>query len=178
MDDRCKTCRHGDLRWDEEPCESCCGANDGYEPRGDRMDELISRKAAIAAIEGADWYAQNKNNDMVLGAYDEEDAWYKAQDVYKVLEDLPPAIPDQIKYNIENFNKEDWERLEKEWRNAPITVLPAQPEPKRGKWIKTARWGRVYYCDQCRNYLDFDGVNAGRGSTNFCPNCGAKMEEE
>lgn len=49
-------------------------------------------------------------------------------------------------------------------------------QPKRGKWIKTARWGRVYYCDQCRNYLDFDGVNAGRGSTNFCPNCGAKME--
>ena len=48
-------------------------------------------------------------------------------------------------------------------------------QPKRGRWIKTARWGRVYYCDQCRNYLDFDGVNAGRGSTNFCPNCGADM---
>lgn len=49
-------------------------------------------------------------------------------------------------------------------------------QPKRGRWIKTARLGRVYYCNQCRNYLDFDGVNAGRGSTNFCPNCGAKME--
>lgn len=53
-------------------------------------------------------------------------------------------------------------------------ILPA--EPKRGKWIKTARWGRVYYCNQCRNYLDFDGVNAGRGSTNFCPNCGCRMD--
>jgi len=51
----------------------------------------------------------------------------------------------------------------------------AKPERKTGRWIKTARWGRVYYCDQCRNYLDFDGVNAGRGSTNFCPNCGADM---
>ena len=62
----------------------------------------------------------------------------------------------------------------------PWEVLVAQavlPQPKRGRWIKTARWGRVYYCDQCRNYLDFDGVNAGRGSTNFCPNCGAKMEK-
>ena len=58
-----------------------------------------------------------------------------------------------------------------------IEMLPSvQPERKTGHWIKTARWGRVYYCDQCRNYLDFDGVNAGRGSTNFCPNCGAKME--
>ena len=58
-----------------------------------------------------------------------------------------------------------------------LEKLPSA-EPKRGKWIKTARWGRVYYCDQCRNYLDFDGVNAGRGSTNFCPNCGADMREE
>lgn len=58
-------------------------------------------------------------------------------------------------------------------------IEPIQPaEPKRGKWIKTARWGRVYYCNQCRNYLDFDGVNAGRGSTNFCPNCGADMRGE
>ena len=57
-----------------------------------------------------------------------------------------------------------------------ISALPPT-EPKKGKWIKTARWGRVYYCNQCRNYLDFDGVNAGRGSTNFCPNCGAKMGE-
>ena len=60
-----------------------------------------------------------------------------------------------------------------------IKDLPsAQPERKTGHWIKTARWGRVYYCDQCRNYLDFDGVNVGRGSTKFCPNCGAKMDEE
>ena len=54
-----------------------------------------------------------------------------------------------------------------------VAVRKAFAQPKRGKWIKTARWGRVYYCDQCRNYLDFDGVNAGRGSTNFCPNCGS-----
>ena len=60
-----------------------------------------------------------------------------------------------------------------------IEMLPSvQPERKTGHWIKTARWGRVYYCDQCRNYLDFDGVNAGRGSTNFCPNCGADMRGE
>ena len=61
--------------------------------------------------------------------------------------------------------------------NEVINKLPPI-QPKKGKWIKTARWGRVYYCDQCRNYLDFDGVNAGRGSTNFCPNCGADMRGE
>ena len=45
-----------------------------------------------------------------------------------------------------------------------------------GKWKKIGVWGRVYRCNQCGNFLDFDGVNAGRGDANFCPNCGAKMD--
>ena len=45
-----------------------------------------------------------------------------------------------------------------------------------GKWKKIGVWGRVYRCNQCGNFLDFDGANAGRGDTNFCPNCGAKMD--
>ena len=44
------------------------------------------------------------------------------------------------------------------------------------KWKKIGAWGRVYRCNQCGNFLDFDGVNAGRGDANFCPNCGAKMD--
>ena len=36
----------------------------------------------------------------------------------------------------------------------------------------------VYKCSNCGNYLDFHGVNAGRGDTNYCPNCGARMDEE
>ena len=47
---------------------------------------------------------------------------------------------------------------------------------RHGKWKKIGAWGRVYRCDQCGNFLDFDGVNAGRGTANFCPNCGAKMD--
>ena len=81
------------------------------------------------------------------------------------IEDYGCEIP-------EGFNQDHLDR-------ATFAIKQLQPiQPKRGKWIKTARWGRVYYCDQCRNYLDFDGVNAGRGSANFCPNCGAKMEGE
>lgn len=34
----------------------------------------------------------------------------------------------------------------------------------------------VYKCSNCRHFLDFSGVNAGRGDANYCPNCGAKME--
>ena len=54
-------------------------------------------------------------------------------------------------------------------------LAPVEPERKNGEWIKVGHWGRSYKCNQCGNYLDFDGVNAGRGDANFCPNCGAEM---
>ena len=57
-----------------------------------------------------------------------------------------------------------------------LEALPsAEPERKKGEWIKVGHWGRSYKCNRCGNYLDFDGVNAGRGDANFCPNCGAEM---
>ena len=58
---------------------------------------------------------------------------------------------------------------------------PAQPERKTGQWIlydKRFPWMQDYKCSECGNYLDFSGVNAGRGSANFCPNCGADMRGE
>lgn len=60
-----------------------------------------------------------------------------------------------------------------------LMMLPsAQLERKTGRWIHLSRhkWIRTHKCDQCGNILDFDGVNAGRGDANFCPNCGARME--
>lgn len=60
--------------------------------RSERMEDLIKREDAIDAIEGTDWYHQNRNKDMVSGANsDEHQAWYKADDVYKALEEVPSA---------------------------------------------------------------------------------------
>ena len=58
------------------------------------------------------------------------------------------------------------------------SLPPAQPEPHEGHWIlydKRFPWRTWYKCSECGNYLDFSGVNGGRGEVNFCPNCGAKM---
>lgn len=56
--------------------------------------------------------------------------------------------------------------------------FPSADRPT-GKWIMNhdgiifnRAWG---VCSRCRNTLDFDGLNAGRGDANYCPNCGAKM---
>ena len=82
------------------------------------MHDLISRQAAIDELDKGAWGAE----------------WDKTL-AKTMIESLPSAQPEPIKINIEDFNKEDWERLKKEWGNTPITVLPsAQPERKNA-WI-------------------------------------------
>lgn len=73
-----------------------------------------------------------------------------------------------------------------EWLQGFIKRYAADVAPiKHAKWIdkssKKLIFGRVLrdrivQCDQCRNYLDMDGVNGGRGDANYCPNCGARMD--
>ena len=56
------------------------------------MDDLISRAAVVDAIDGVDWYHQNQHGEMVHGANpDDHQAWYKAEDIYKAVENVPSA---------------------------------------------------------------------------------------
>ena len=57
-----------------------------------------------------------------------------------------------------------------QWLNAE--AVEVQPV-KRGKWVHDRR--TQWKCSNCGNFLDFDGLNCGRGSAFFCPNCGADM---
>lgn len=99
---------------------------------------------------------------------------------------MRPIDGDALRDKLQNLADDEWNRsTPTTWAEAfaecadMVEDAPTiEPERKTGRWIKMAIWGRVYYCDQCRNYLDFDGVNVVRGSTNFCPNCGARMEGE
>ena len=55
-----------------------------------------------------------------------------------------------------------------------IEAVAADVQPvKRGRWLhdRKAQWK----CSECGNFLDFDGLNCGRGTAFFCPNCGADM---
>ena len=76
------------------------------------MDDLISRQAAIDELDKGAWGVE----------------WDKTL-AKTMIESLPSVQPEPIKINIEDINKEDWERFKKEWGNTPITVLPsAQPQ--------------------------------------------------
>ncbi len=58
------------------------------------MGDFISREDTIDKMQEVDWYHQNKNGEMVHGANSaEHQAWYKAEDVYKVLKGMPSAQP-------------------------------------------------------------------------------------
>lgn len=52
------------------------------------------------------------------------------------------------------------------------------PKVRHGRWIPLKGWFNksIVKCSVCGNTLDMDGVNAGRGDANFCPNCGVKMD--
>ena len=57
--------------------------------------DAISRQATIEAMEGVDWYHINENGQLTHGANSREDEpLYKAEDVYKVLNDMPSAQSD------------------------------------------------------------------------------------
>lgn len=57
------------------------------------MSDLISRETMKDAIDNTTWYHQNRNKDMVEGAHGVEDAWFKAEDVFKAIENAPTAQP-------------------------------------------------------------------------------------
>ena len=59
---------------------------------------------------------------------------------------------------------------------------PIQPEPKRGKWVRTGSGSLYdhYECSECGKAPKWECMGDNRWKiafTCFCPNCGAKMDE-
>lgn len=59
-------------------------------------------------------------------------------------------------------------------------AISALSEQKKGEWIDISTGKGIFKthsvkCSNCRNTLNLDGVNCGRGDANYCPNCGADM---
>ena len=63
------------------------------------------------------------------------------------------------------------------WYAERLEQLPsAQPERKKGQWMKEDR-GHVEYCAVC-DQCGFDWIWSDREYFKFCPNCGADMRGE
>ena len=76
-------------------------------------------------------------------------------------------------HEIKDALIEQYEFTAKELSELPLVI----PQPKTGHWIVTevlhGEWEgtKKYACDKC-------GEKVGVFKSNFCPNCGAKMESE
>lgn len=66
-----------------------------------------------------------------------------------------------------------WEALSHAQRD--VALLPSvSPQPKMGQWNFTKHYGRDYYvCSVC----GMERMDDHSSGWNYCPNCGAKMQE-
>ncbi len=115
------------------------------------MDDLISRETMKDAIDSTTWYHQNRNKDMVEGAYDAETAWFKAEDVYKAIENVPTVQPNDTPTATYRF----------------------------GKWIEKEcdgyHGGGYTECSVCGQRYSWGGYFEANGFR-YCPRCGHRME--
>ena len=47
----------------------------------------------------------------------------------------------------------------------------------KAHWIKEEYFGGIFKCSNCRKYVDFRGLKGTQDPANFCPHCGAIMDE-
>ena len=131
------------------------------------MDDLISRQAAIDALNGIiNRFEQilrdireSKVDDSVCGMCEYDGAFVGQSG------DWCNECP--------GFEKDDCFRLSDECRKRwleSVELPSAQPERKTGRWIEKPHVHGVAYCSLCDYELHTN-------DTNFCPKCGADMRE-
>ena len=148
----CIACKHRNVEWNEKPCSDCWqGLQGGYEP----CEDAVSREAVIDAL--------CDNCETV----DSSCAHYPCKR-YLAIKQLSFVTP---KLNL--VNKIDG--LLEEYRKSQPSVTPKQ---KTGKWIKIGEeagaLGITYAEVRCSNCGWSHSLII---PSNFCPNCGVKMEE-
>lgn len=118
------------------------------------MSDLIDRRVAIKAIENL--------QDCYNGFSDT----YDKACIIGVLEEVPPAEPKTCAY---------WDRESNFCAlHRPFAQPTVEAEPVRyGKWIREPNcW---YRCSKCGSHYPSIVDNM---DYHYCPNCGAKMDEE
>lgn len=106
-----------------------------------------------------------------------------ADPLLKKTAELEAVALEQVKKYEPLDNPREWrtwpailtERTAFKYDLMDAPTIEAEPT-RHGHWVGVEY--SVFKCSVCGHYLDFDGVNAGRGSAYFCPNCGAHMNEE
>ena len=95
-------------------------------------------------------------------------------------EDAIQELRDMLNGEIDEYGEEGSEYT----CEAVEMAIEALQKRKTGKWKYVGKehttffHRRIYRCSVCGDFLDFDGVNGGRGDANYCTHCGAIMVME
>ena len=93
-------------------------------------------------------------------------------------------LKDAVKYGNKTADQQSWSystlmmyEVADEIEDAP--TIDAEPV-KHGKWLTTDAYPHHLYCSACyKTYLaNNEWLDTLDVPTNYCPNCGAKMDEE
>lgn len=148
------------------------------------MDELISKRAVIEAIEKARANVGH-NLERSIG-----------KSIIEILDDVGrdvDRLPSAHGTNLASLGTDCISRqaaIDAVYKNDRCTTIkqrldilpPIQPEPKRGKWIRTGSGSLYdhYECSECGKAPKWECMGDNRWKiafTGFCPNCGADMRE-
>lgn len=131
--------------------------------------DTVSRQAAIDAVDETDWYHQAEDGEMVQGAKDADQAWYKADDVYKALQGVPSSYV--MVMGARHAGVPLWERDVAIARLKKLGYSLGE-KIRHGHWtLQTDKNKKLYgwhICSECGAYIG--------EPTNYCSNCGAHME--
>ena len=128
--------------------------------------DLISRADLIEAIEETDWYGFNTYGKLTHGARNESEAWYKYEDIYKAINKVPSVSAD--------IPLKEWKYLVNEAEKLKKSVSAERVGVWQQDYRKTANGVDfcVISCSECDYY------DAQMHYYNYCPNCGARMENK
>lgn len=127
------------------------------------MDDLISRQAAIDAVRELYIQSPKTNNDIV---YD-----MAIDQAHDALVNLPSAQPEITEAQVKEYCEKRW--LVVLTFDAFQRLKSAQPGRNKGKWKVCGTFGDFLKCSCCGYKKPWN-----EDVFNFCPNCGAEMEDK
>ena len=116
----------------------------------------------------------NKNLKMYMKLADKNQPCKFLEDNYIALDMAINSLEIDEKYELEYENAEDIHREKEQayMKGYEDASKKYRQEPKTGHWIDTDETHSK--CDRCGAVFE---IASGNGEANYCPNCGAKMEE-
>lgn len=114
------------------------------------MDDYIKRRALLDAIENLDWYRPIGDGQLLIGATGEDEAVYKANDVFRVIESLPTADVAPARHG--------------HWIDARISGVAHYRCTECGEYIESVWTANFdyHYCPNCGARMDKSGTQPQR----------------